>query len=36
MIGTMNGKSLNVTEEKLARLREVLLEAFAEEVDWEK
>lgn len=31
----MNGKSLNITEEKLARLREVLPEAFAEgEADW--
>ncbi|MDD9852023.1 MAG: site-specific DNA-methyltransferase [Gammaproteobacteria bacterium] len=33
----MNGKSLNITEEKLARLREVLPEAFAEgAIDWEK
>ncbi|MDD9814782.1 MAG: site-specific DNA-methyltransferase [Gammaproteobacteria bacterium] len=33
----MNGKSLNIIEEKLARLREVLPEAFAEgAIDWEK
>ena len=33
----MNGESLNITEEKLARLREVVPEAFAEgEIDWEK
>ena len=34
---TLNGKSLNITEEKLARLRELLPEAFSEgKVDWEK
>ena len=33
----MNGESLNITEEKLARLRELLPEAFSEgKVDWEK
>ena len=33
----MNGESLKITEEKLARLREVVPEAFAEgEIDWEK
>ncbi len=33
----MNGKSLDITEHKLALLREVLPEAFAEgKVDWEK
>ena len=33
----MNGKSLNVTEEKLARLKELLPETFSEgKVDWEK
>ena len=36
-LNPMNGKSLNITEEKLARLREVLPEAFAEgAIDWEK
>ena len=34
---TLNGESLNITEEKLARLRELLPEAFSEgKVDWEK
>ena len=34
---TMNGKSLNITEEKLARLKELLPETFSEgKVDWEK
>ena len=34
---TLNGKSLNITEEKLARLRELLPQAFSEgKVDWEK
>ena len=33
----MNGKSLNITEEKLARLKELLPETFGEgKVDWEK
>ena len=33
----MNGRSLNITEEKLVRLRELFPEAFSEEkVDWEK
>ena len=33
----MNGESLSITEEKLARLRELLPEAFSEgKVDWEK
>ena len=33
----MNGKSLNITEEKLVRLRELFPEVFSEEkVDWEK
>ncbi len=33
----MNGKSLNIVEEKLARLRELIPEVFSEgEVDWEK
>jgi len=33
----MDGKSLNVTEEKLIRLKEILPEAFTEEkIDWEK
>ena len=33
----MNSESLKITEEKLARLREVVPEAFAEgEIDWEK
>ena len=33
----MNGKSLNITEEKLARLKELLPETFSEgKVDWEK
>ena len=33
----MNGRSLNITEEKLIRLRELFPEAFSEEkVDWEK
>jgi len=33
----MNGNSTNITEAKLAALREVLPEAFAEgELDWEK
>ena len=33
----MNGKSLNITEEKLDRLKELLPEAFSEgKVDWEK
>ena len=34
---TLKGESLNITEEKLARLRELLPEAFSEgKVDWEK
>ena len=34
---TLNGESLSITEEKLARLRELLPEAFSEgKVDWEK
>ena len=33
----MNGKSLNITEEKLGRLREIMPEVFAEgKLDWEK
>ena len=33
----MDGKSLNVTEEKLNRLKEIIPEAFTEEkIDWEK
>ncbi len=33
----MDGKSLNITEEKLARLWEIIPEAFAEgAIDWEK
>jgi len=33
----MNGESLNIVEEKLARLRELIPEVFSEgEVDWEK
>ena len=33
----MDGKSLNVTEEKLKQLKEVLPEAFTEsKIDWEK
>lgn len=33
----MDGKSLNVTEEKLGRLKEILPEAFTEnKIDWEK
>ena len=34
---TLNGESLNITEEKLTRLRELLPEAFSEgKIDWEK
>lgn len=34
---TLNGESLSITEEKLARLRELLPQAFSEgKVDWEK
>jgi len=33
----MDGKSLNVTEEKLNRLKEIIPEAFTEgKIDWEK
>jgi adenine-specific DNA-methyltransferase len=33
----MDGKSLNITEEKLSRLKEILPEAFTEnKIDWEK
>ena len=37
MLKPMNGESLKIAEEKLARLREVVPEAFTEgEIDWEK
>ena len=37
MLKPMNSESLKITEEKLARLREVVPEAFTEgEVDWER
>ena len=33
----MDGKSLNITEEKLSKLKEIIPEAFTEnKVDWEK
>ncbi len=33
----MNGKSLNITEEKLQKLKEIFPEAFTEnKIDWEK
>ncbi|MCX5804789.1 MAG: hypothetical protein NT010_01800 [Proteobacteria bacterium] len=33
----MDGKSLNITEEKINRLREIIPEAFTEnKIDWEK
>jgi Adenine specific DNA methylase Mod len=36
-LSMMDGKSLNVTEEKLNRLKKILPEAFTEEkIDWEK
>ncbi|MCK5077706.1 MAG: site-specific DNA-methyltransferase, partial [Calditrichia bacterium] len=33
----MDGKSLNITEEKLNKLKEIIPEAFTEnKIDWEK
>jgi adenine-specific DNA-methyltransferase len=33
----MDGKSLNITEEKLGQLKEILPEAFTEnKIDWER
>ena len=36
-MNTMDGKSLNITEEKIEKLKAILPEAFAEgKIDWEK